>query len=140
MMNEEGLVRDVFVVGAAAGGIEAILDVFHRLPADLPAVIAVALHRSPRYASQLCRVIGRRAPLPVREPADGETIRRGHVYLAPRDTHLIANGERWQLHRGPRRHGMRPAIDLLFSSAASFARRRAVGVLLSAAAPTASRA
>jgi two-component system, chemotaxis family, protein-glutamate methylesterase/glutaminase len=124
-------VRDLFMVGASAGGIEALIEVLRRLPAALPAVIGVALHRNPHVESQLAAVLGRRSSLPVLEPQDGESARPGRVYLAPRDFHMTIEDGRWRLGRGPKLHLMRPAVDLLFASAARSQGRRVVGVLLS---------
>jgi two-component system chemotaxis response regulator CheB len=133
MMNQAGVVRNVITVGASAGGIEALIDLLHRLPPDLPAVLGVVVHRSSFFASRLDRVLGRRSALPVGEPADGEALREGRVYLAPRDHHLVIADGAWRLGRGPRRHGLRPSVDALFSSAARSHGHRVVGVLLSGA-------
>jgi hypothetical protein len=117
VVNAEELVRDLFVFGGSAGGIEALLGVLRRLPPDLPATIGVALHRSPEFASQLAAVLGRIVPLPVSEPKDGEQLEIAHVYLAPRDLHMTIEDERWRLTRDPKVHRMRPAVDPLFASA-----------------------
>ena len=131
VVNAEELVRDLFVFGGSAGGIEALLQVLHGLPSDLPATVGVALHRSPEFASQLAAVLARSVELPVSEPKDGEPLEAGHVYLAPRDVHMTIEGECWRLARGPKVHRMRPAVDPLFTSAAAARGARVVGILLS---------
>ena len=117
-MNANRQVRDVFCFGASAGGLHAVSDILARLPAELPAVIAVAMHRSPTFDSQLVGLLSRKTALPVVEPADGDVISLGHVYVAPRDMHLTVDADRWRLVRGAKVHWTRPAVDPLFASAA----------------------
>jgi len=131
MINDAGIVRDLFVFGGSAGGLEALLEVLSRLPREFPATIGVALHRSASLESQLVEIVGRHVPLPVSEPSDGESLKPGHIYLAPRDFHMTVEDERWRLDRGPKVHRMRPAVDPLLTSAATARGERAVGVLLS---------
>jgi two-component system, chemotaxis family, protein-glutamate methylesterase/glutaminase len=131
MLNAERLRRDVIVIGASAGGVEALLALFAEIPGDIPAAIAVVLHRSPVHETRLAGVLGRRAALPVREPSGGEALEPGVIWLAPRDQHLLVEDGRLLLSRGPRQHHTRPAIDPLFISAARAAASRVVGVVLS---------
>jgi two-component system chemotaxis response regulator CheB len=131
MINQDRTVRDTFVLGASAGGIEALAGILKRLPATLSATVGIVLHRSPTFESQLDRLLGRFSALPVGEPADGDPIKAGQVYVAPRDVHMSMHDDRWRLYRGPKVHFSRPAIDPLFMSAAASRGRRAVGVLLS---------
>lgn len=131
VVNAEEFVRDLFVFGGSAGGIEALLQVLRGLPSDLPATVGVALHRSPGFASQLAAVLARSVERPVSEPKDGEPLEAGHVYLAPRDVHMTIEDECWRLARGPKVHRMRPAVDPLFTSAAAARGARVVGILLS---------
>ena len=130
-MNADGLVRDVFCLGASAGGLHALSGILTRLPEDLPAVIAIVMHRSPTVESYLVALLNRRASLPVMEPADRDPVVPGHIYLAPRDVHLIVEADRWRLVRGPKLHWTRPAVDPLLVSAADRFGARCVGILLS---------
>jgi hypothetical protein len=109
MINRGGIRRDVVLIGASAGGINPLFSILRRLPADLPAVVAFVLHRSPTFESQLCPLIARQALLPVMEPADGDPVKPGHIYVAPRDMHMLVERERWRLVRGPKVHWTRPA-------------------------------
>ena len=103
MINPERIPRDVIVIGASAGGVEALIHLFSTLPAQLPAIIAVVIHRSPMYNLHLSTVLGRHATMPVREPETNESLTAGTIYLAPRDHHIAA--ER-QAHRAePRAQG-----------------------------------
>jgi two-component system, chemotaxis family, protein-glutamate methylesterase/glutaminase len=130
MINAERRPRDLVVIGASAGGVEALTILLTKLPADLPAAVAVVLHRSPYYESRLPAVLGRRATLDVREPGHGERVEPGRVYVAPRDLHMVLNDGRLELHRGPKEHYTRPAIDPLFATAARAYGARVVGVQL----------
>lgn len=131
MINAERVTRDVIVIGASAGGIEALLGLFEKLPASLPAAVAVVVHRPPLFESALVRILGRRATLPVLEPEDQETVAPGRVYLGPRDHHMVFEDGVIRLNRGPQQHRFRPAVDPLFLSAAETYGRRVIGVLLS---------
>ena len=121
----------VIVIGASAGGVEALRTVLGGLPADLPAAVLVVLHVSPRAPSVLPRILGRRCALPVEHAQDGEPIERGRVYVAPPDLHLLARDGRVRLLSGPRENGVRPAVDPLFRTAASAYGRRVIGLVLS---------
>ena len=131
MINTERIRRNVITIGASAGGVEVLRCLFSLLPGDVPAAIAVVLHRNPVFESRLPLVLGRRARLRVVEPADGEPFKPGSIYVAPRDQHMLLENGVLRLHRGPKEHGTRPAIDPLFRSAAEAYGARVVGVLLS---------
>jgi two-component system chemotaxis response regulator CheB len=130
-INVEALPRTVVTIGASAGGVEALTELFSKLPADLPGTVAAVIHRSPIWVSALPAVLGRRAAIPITEAADGEAIQHGRVYLAPADRHLRIERDRFRLHRGPKVHFTRPAVDPLFESAAAAYAAGVVGVLLS---------
>jgi two-component system chemotaxis response regulator CheB len=119
------------VIGASAGGVEALIGLFEKLPAGLPMAIAAVIHRHPHRESQLAQVLGRHALLPVLEPSHGQPVEHGHIYLAPRDHHLLIEAAGFRLDAGPKRHRTRPAVDPLFESAAHAFGARVVGVLLS---------
>ncbi|HKN87681.1 MAG TPA: chemotaxis protein CheB, partial [Nitrospiraceae bacterium] len=133
MINSENIPRDLIVIGASAGGVEALTELFSSLPIDLPASIAVVIHRSPLYSLHLRQVLGRRSTLPVREPHPHEIMAPGTIYLAPRDHHMVVNGKQLTLNRGPKEHFTRPAVDPLFASAAASYGPRVTGVLLTGA-------
>ena len=131
MVNDERIRRDLFCLGASAGGIEALIGIIGRLPRDLPAALAIVLHRSPSHASMLAALLGRHTVLTVVEPKQGEAVEHGKIYLAPRDLHLVLDGEGWTLSDRPPVHRARPAVDPLFTSAAGSRGSRVAGVLLS---------
>jgi two-component system chemotaxis response regulator CheB len=130
-LNPDRIKRSVVVIGASAGGVTALTQLFASLPPRLPAVIGVVLHRS-SSPSELAAVLGRRSPLPVIEPQeDGLPLKQGVIYLAPADAHLIFEANAALVRRGPKEHSTRPAVDPLFRSAAEVFGRRVIGVLLS---------
>ncbi len=123
--------RDIIVIGASAGGVEALSLLVGQLPADLPASIFVVLHVPAHSPSLLPQILDRRGPLQAGHPADGESIRPGRIYIAPPDFHLLLQSDCVRLVRGPRENGHRPAVDPLFRTAARAFGPRVVGVVLS---------
>jgi two-component system chemotaxis response regulator CheB len=122
--------RDIIVVGASLGGVEALSRLVARLPADLRAAVFVVLHTLPARKSLLAEILGRAGALPVDMAQDEQPIRLGRIYVAPADQHLVlAPGQVRVLH-GPKVNGHRPAVDPLFASAADAYGPRVIGVVL----------
>jgi two-component system, chemotaxis family, protein-glutamate methylesterase/glutaminase len=121
----------VIVVGASAGGVQALSRLAAGLPPDLPAAVAVVLHVPPSGHSVLHQILQRAGPLPCDAAQDGEALRAGHIYVGPPDRHLVLDDREVRLTRGPKENGHRPAIDPLFASAARTHGPRAIGVILS---------
>lgn len=125
--------RDIVVIGASAGGVEALTTLFAGFPPELPAAIFVVLHVMPGGTSVLPRILQRAGSLPASAAVDGEPIERGRVYVAPPDHHMLVSGGHVRLTSGPRENGHRPAVDPLFRSAARAHGRRVIGIVLSGA-------
>jgi two-component system chemotaxis response regulator CheB len=122
--------RDIVVIGASAGGIEALRVLVGNLPEDFPASVFVVVHTSPEAPSMLADILDRYGKLPAVTPNDGERIRRGTIYVAPPDRHLLIEPNRVRVTRGPKENRFRPAVDPLFRSAAQTYGPRVVGVIL----------
>lgn len=122
--------RDIIVIGASAGGVEALTRLASELPPDLPAAVFVTLHFPRSTPSVLPRILGRAGPLPALHPVDGEPIRHGHLYVAPPDFHLLVRPDVIRLVRGPTENGNRPAVDPMFRSAAVAYGPRVIGIVL----------
>lgn len=126
--------RDIIVVGASAGGVEALTELVRGLPAGLPASVFVVCHFPPGGRSVLPELLGRAGPMPASHAANGEPFYPGHIYVAPPDRHLLLDpGGTVRLTREARENHCRPAVDPLFRSAARHYGRRVVGVVLTGA-------
>ena len=122
--------HDIIVVGASAGGVEALSRLAGQLPEELPASLFIILHIPAQSPSLMPEILSRSGPLEATHPMDGEKIRRGHIYVAPPDYHLLLERERIRVIRGPKENRHRPAVDPLFRSAAVAYGPRVVGVIL----------
>lgn len=122
---------DVVVIGASAGGVEALTRLVSRLPARLDAAVFIVLHIPPASRSQLPDILDRAGPLPALHAIDGARIQHGRIYVAPSDVHLTLEPGRINVRSGPRENRHRPAIDPLFRSAAISYGSRVVGIVLS---------
>ena len=122
--------RDMIVIGASAGGVEALLAIAAALPPELPASIFIVLHQPPTGTSMLPTLLSRAGPLPAAHAEDGEIVRARRIYVAPPDLHMLLADGRIRLARGPRENRHRPAADPLFRSAARYYGERTVGVIL----------
>ena len=125
--------RDTIVIGASAGGVQALSKLVSQLPADLPAAAFIVLHIPADVPSFLPEILLRESKLVVTHARSGEEIRPGHIYVAPPDHHLLIENRRVKLVHGPRENLHRPSIDALFRSAARWAGPRVIGVVLTGA-------
>ncbi|QNA87752.1 chemotaxis protein CheB [Massilia sp. Dwa41.01b] len=122
--------RNIVVIGASAGGVEALRTLFAGLPTDLSASFFVVLHLSPHSPSQLDRILQKTTSMHVAFARDRQPIVPNTVYIAPPDRHLMIEGDQVRVTRGPRECRSRPAVDVLFRSAALAFGPRVIGVIL----------
>lgn len=125
--------RNVVVIGTSAGGVQALVALFESLPANLPAAFLVVLHIPAHEPSVLHEILGRATAMRVVAAQDGARIEPGTVYVAIADRHLMLTPEGIRLTRGPKECRARPAVDVLFRSAAVSYGARVIGVILSGA-------
>ena len=125
--------HDLVVIGASAGGVEAVRTVVANLPPDLAAAVVVVLHLAAGGTSVLPSILDRAGPLPAQPASNGEELRPGTIYVAVPDCHVEIDDGHLRVEGGPRENGHRPAIDPLFRSAAYARRERTIGVILSGA-------
>jgi two-component system chemotaxis response regulator CheB len=125
--------RQLLVIGASTGGTEAIKSVLCQLPPGLPG-ICIVQHIPPLFSKAFAERLAQCCAFEVREAVYGDEVRRGLALVAPGDHHMLVclDGGRYRvrLNQSPPLHHVRPAVDLLFDSAAACAGRYAVGALL----------
>ncbi|MEO5695332.1 MAG: chemotaxis protein CheB [Usitatibacter sp.] len=125
---------EAIVIGASAGGVEALGVLLDGLPAGFQPSLLVVLHLPPHRPSLLTKLFGARCRLPVREAMDKEKIERGTVYFAPPDYHLLVEGGKTlALSQDAPVQFSRPSIDVLFDSAARAYGPALLGLVLSGA-------
>lgn len=130
-MNKQN--RNIVVIGASAGGVEALQYLFRSLPPDLPAVFLVVLHIPPYTPSALNAVLSRETSMPVLSVTEDQPLEAATVYVASADHHLVVVDGGLRVTRGPKECRSRPAIDVLFRSASVVHEERVIGVVLSGA-------
>ncbi|MBV8071801.1 MAG: chemotaxis protein CheB [Acidobacteriaceae bacterium] len=123
--------HDVIVVGASAGGVEALQELVRGLPAEFPAALFVVLHLEARTKSFLPEILTKAGPLHARHATDGASIEHGRIYVAPPDCHLVIERGHMHLTSGPKEQHHRPSINVTFRSAALAYGERVAGVVMS---------
>jgi two-component system, chemotaxis family, protein-glutamate methylesterase/glutaminase len=121
----------IFVIGASAGGMEACRELFSLLPRNFPSPILLVIHTPEGAPGLMAAVLQRASRMTVINAREGESLLPAHVYVAPPNYHLQVTPGRMQLVNGPSENRHRPAIDLLFRSAALSYGPAAVGIILS---------
>ena len=128
---EERSFSHLVVVGASAGGIEAVSELLSTLPEDFPAPIVVAQHLNPDEASHLENILSRRSPLPVRTllAHNSLPLEPGVVFVIPSDRHVdVTDSDIWLREDSAGRP--KPSVDLLLESAAGYYGDRLIAVIL----------
>jgi two-component system chemotaxis response regulator CheB len=122
---------DAIVIGASAGGVDALDVLLPALPESLRPPTFVVLHLLSERPSLLVEIFSPRCALPLREADDKEPVAPGTVYFAPPDYHLLIDtGPKLSLSSDERVNFSRPSIDVLFESAADVYKERLLGIIL----------
>jgi two-component system chemotaxis response regulator CheB len=125
---------DAIVIGASAGGVEALSVLLPALPAGLRASLFIVLHLPRERPSLLAEIFASKCALQVREAEDKMRVEPGTVYFAPPDYHLLLDeGPQLALSIDELVHFSRPSIDVLFESAADIYAERLMGIILTGA-------
>ncbi len=123
--------RAVLAVGGSAGSVQPLLEIVRGLPGDLAAAVLVTIHVGEQ--TRLPQILSRSGPLQATHVRDREVLERGRIYVAPPGQHLIARAGLALLTPSPRVNRHRPAVDVMFASAAEWMATRTVAVVLSGA-------
>jgi two-component system chemotaxis response regulator CheB len=129
-LTEDPPRHDIMVIGGSAGSLDTLRAIAQAFPADHPGTVFVVVHVG-QTRSILPDLLGRAGKLTAAHPREVEPIRKGHIYVAPPDCHMLIEDGNVCLSRGPREHFTRPSIDPLFRSAARTCGGRVIGVVLS---------
>lgn len=121
------------VIGASSGGLSALQVLLPGLGEKFPCPLVIAQHRGRDAGNGLREFMQKSCPLPIEEPEDKAPIEPGHVYLAPRDYHLLVEKGHFALSTDAPVWYARPSINVLFESAADAYAELAVGIILSGA-------
>lgn len=125
---------DAVVIGVSSGGMEALNIVLPALPAHFPLAVIVVQHQHPHADDFLARYLNERCALDVQQAEEKDPILPGVIYLAPANYHLLVELDRtFSLAVFERVNYARPAIDVLFESAAEAYQQRLIGIVLTGA-------
>ena len=123
--------RDIIVIGASAGGIEALKTLVSSLPKGFAASIYIVQHIGLQSPGVLPDILLRAGPLAAANARNWETIQPGRIYVAPADHHLLIDKAGYvRITKGPKENRFRPAVDPLFRSAATAFGPRVIAVIL----------
>ncbi|MEW6116561.1 MAG: chemotaxis response regulator protein-glutamate methylesterase [Nitrospirota bacterium] len=123
----------VVVVGASTGGTEALRVFLEAMPHDAPGLVIVQ-HMPENFTASFAKRLDSLCSITVKEAADNDTVIRGRALIAPGNHHLLLkrSGARYfvEIKDGPLVCRHRPSVDVLFRSAARYAGKNAVGVIM----------
>ena len=121
---------EIIVIGTSRGGLKALQELLPELDNTFQVPIVIVQHRGKESETGLCEFLSNYSALPISEPDDKEPIMPGHIYLAPRDYHLLIENRSFALSIDPPIGFARPSIDLLFECAADEYGQDVTGVIL----------
>lgn len=122
------------VIGVSSGGMEAMKTIFSALPADFETPIVIVQHVSPRSDSQWITMLNKNCQLQIKEADEKEKIKNGVIYIAPPNYHLLIEKDHtFSLTVDEKVNYARPAIDVLFETAAVAFKNNLIGIVLTGA-------
>jgi two-component system chemotaxis response regulator CheB len=123
----------VAVIGASTGGTEALREFIEQLPADAPGMVIVQ-HMPENFTAAFAKRLDGLARVSVKEAENNDSILRGHILIAPGNRHILLkrSGARYfvEVREGPLVSRHRPSVDVLFRSAARYAGKNVIGVIM----------
>ena len=125
---------EAVVIGSSAGGIQALSTVLSALPSEFPLPIIVVQHLHPESGAYLARIFASKCPLKIKQADEKERIKKGVVYLAPPNYHLLIESDRTlSLSVDAHVHYARPSVDVLFETAIYAYRDKLISIILTGA-------
>lgn len=125
---------DAIFIGGSAGSLEVLLKVLPDLKEDIDFAIVIVLHRKRGTDEILTDLLSSRTGIPVKEVEEKDAVKKGMIYLAPSDYHLLLERDAtFSLDYSEKVNYSRPSIDVTFESAADLYKDKLVGLLLSGA-------
>ena len=121
----------IVVIGSSTGGPKVIQSIISSLPTDTSAGILIVQHMPKDFTGQFAQRLNEVSDLEVKEAKDGDLVKNGTVFVAPGDYHMIVdNDKRIKLVTGPKRFGVRPAVNMTMVYAAEVYGTNTIGVIL----------
>jgi two-component system chemotaxis response regulator CheB len=125
-------IKNVILIGASAGGFKAIFQMVEKIPANIPAAIFVVMHLGKQSMPEIiAQQVQKVTKFTCSIPTNGEEIKAGHLYVAPKDSHMLITKDVIHITKGPHENRWRPSIDVLFRSAAAAYDSKVIGIVLS---------
>ena len=129
--NSQNTSDKVVIIASSTGGPKTLRALFQALPAGFPAPIVIVQHMPASFTPTLAQRLNDLGTVPCQEATGGDVLVPGQAYIAPGGVHLeVGRNRRLQTHSEPNLHGVRPAADYLFKTAASTFGNKVVGVVL----------
>lgn len=121
---------EAVVIGASTGGPKALFYLISKIPKYIKVPIFIVQHMPKGFTTSFAARLDNECNIPVVEARNNMPIQRGTIYVAPGDFHMTIDGHRITLDSGNKIHGVRPAVDYLFDSAAKVYKKKLLGIIL----------
>lgn len=118
-------------IGASAGGLDALKNLFKAMPNDIGAAFVVIQHLDPKHESLTAEILTRSTTMPAVQVVDGMTVEANHVYVIPPNAYLTLDDHCFKLNKPVLHHGLRMPIDTFLWSLAEQHEERAIAIIVS---------